>query len=130
MNQLDQRQLNTHVNVLGWVNIASGIFFLLIGAFVFFLLTTIGAVSGEREALAILSLVGTFVAGLMVVLALPSMVAGYGLLKRKNWARVLAIILGVFNLMNFPIGTLIGIYTFWVLLQNEAREYFLMPKTA
>jgi hypothetical protein len=33
-------------------------------------------------------------------------------------------VVGFLGLVNFPIGTAIGIYTFWVLLQGEAADYF------
>jgi hypothetical protein len=64
------------------------------------------------------------VGGLMVVLALPALLAGIGLLRRKEWGRILALIVGVFDLLNFPIGTLIAVYSFYVLLQNSATPYF------
>ena len=121
---MNAKDMRTHVTILGWLNIASGILFLVIGAFVFLLLTGVGAVSGEAEAFAVLSIVGSFVGFIMLVLALPSVVAGAGLLKGKNWARILAIILAVFNLMKCPLGTAVGLYTFYVLFQNEANDYF------
>ena len=40
----------------------------------------------------------------------------------------MAIVLAIFNLMNFPLGTLIGIYTLWVLFQEAASDYFILPK--
>lgn len=128
MNQLNQNELRTHVSIVAWLNIASGIFFLLIGVLLFFLLAGIGVATGEGEVFAILTTVAVFVSGLMVVLALPSVVAGYGLLKAKNWGRILAIVLGIFNLINIPIGTVIGLYTLWVLLQQDATDYFLAHK--
>jgi hypothetical protein len=52
------------------------------------------------------------------------LLAGWGLLTWKSWARILAIVLGVLNLINFPFGTALGIYTLWVLLPAESeREY-------
>jgi hypothetical protein len=69
-------------------------------------------------------MVGLFVGGLMVVLALPGLIAGIGLLRRKEWGRILAIIVGVFDLLNFPIGTLIAVYSFYVLFQDAATPYF------
>lgn len=45
-----------------------------------------------------------------------------GLLKYKSWARILTLILGVFALFSFPIGTLIAVYTFWVLTNEEAAK--------
>jgi hypothetical protein len=35
-------------------------------------------------------------------------------------------VVGVLNLINFPIGTLIGLYTLWVLMQESASDYFVM----
>lgn len=51
-------------------------------------------------------------------------IAGWGLLERKPWARTLAIFFGIFALFNFPFGTALGIYTLWVLGSSDAgREY-------
>lgn len=124
LNSLTQKNLEQHVTVLGWLHIGSNILLLIIGGFVFFLLTTIGVISGDQEATAILGAVGTFIGLLMAALAIPGMIAGWGLLKRKNWGRVLGIIVGIFSLMNFPLGTAIGVYTLYVLLQEEAPAYF------
>jgi len=52
------------------------------------------------------------------------LIAGWGLLQRAPWARMLAIVLGCVNLIHIPFGTALGIYTLWVLLPAEAeREY-------
>lgn len=71
--------------------------------------------------------VHTILAGIGLLLCAISAVgllAGWGLLTWKDWARILAIILGVLNLINFPFGTALGIYTLWVLLPAESeREY-------
>jgi hypothetical protein len=49
--------------------------------------------------------------------------AGWGLMERKPWARTLAIVLGVIVLVKFPVGTALGIYTLWTLApaQSEAE---------
>lgn len=127
MTPLKQGQLASHVTILGWLHIVGHLFFLLIGMFIFLLLNTIGAVSGDRQALAILSVVGTGVGLLVSVLALPGIVAGYGLLRRQPWGRILAIIVGILSLANFPLGTAVGVYTLWVLLQDGAAAYFAAP---
>src|SRR5512132_3591542 len=99
-------------------------------AFVFVLLVGIARVTGDPEPMWILSLVGTSVGLLMAALGLPGLLAGYGLLTRKSWARILAIVVGILSLLNFPIGTAIGIYTLWVLTQPVASEYFAAPTPA
>jgi hypothetical protein len=51
-------------------------------------------------------------------------IAGWGLMERQPWARTLAIVLGFFALLHIGIGTVLGIYTLWVLLPAEsAQEY-------
>jgi hypothetical protein len=127
MNFLNERQLQLHVTILGWLYIVGNAIFLLIGAFVFMLLAGIGVASGDSQAMAILSIVGTVVGALLAVLAIPGLVAGYGLLARKAWGRVLAIVVGILGLINFPVGTAIGIYAILVLLQEEANGYFMSP---
>jgi hypothetical protein len=67
-----------------------------------------------------------FLAGAILGLA-----AGWGLLQRETWGRMLAIVLGVVNLIDLPFGTAIGIYTLWVLLPAESeREYRQLPRPA
>ncbi len=129
MYQFDKQSLKTHITILGWLNIAGGLLSLVVGAFVFMLLAGIGIASSDPDALPILAFIGTMTGMLMFVLALPSLLAGYGLLRGKNWGRILAIIVAFFDLLSFPIGTIFGIYGLWVLLRKETTDYFLVPKT-
>ena len=52
-----------------------------------------------------------FVMLLLAVGFLPLLV-GYGLMKRRRWAKPLGNCLAVISLINIPIGTALGIYTF------------------
>jgi hypothetical protein len=58
------------------------------------------------------------------ITSVPGLIAGIGLLKRRNWARILALILAIPALMIIPIGTAIGIYVIWVLLNEETAKLF------
>lgn len=124
LNRLNQQQLTQHVTILGWLHIAGNLFFVVIGVFIYFFLTTIGVVTGDEQATVILGMVGTFVGALLVLLGLPGIIAGIGLLVHKAWARYLAIVLAVLNLLNAPVGTVIGIYALWVLMQDDAAMFF------
>jgi hypothetical protein len=56
--------------------------------------------------------------------AIAGGIAGWGLMARCPWARMLAIILGCVSLIHFPFGTALGIYTLWVLVPGDAdAEY-------
>jgi hypothetical protein len=59
-----------------------------------------------------------------LIAAVLGLAAGWGLLQRESWARILAIVMGIFNLFDPPFGTAIGIYTLWVLVPADSeREY-------
>ena len=124
MNEMMQHDMQQHITVLGWLYIVCHALFLIVGGFVFVLLTGIGFGSGDAEAARILPIVGIAVGLLLAALALPGLAAGYGLLRHKPWARILALVVGVLSLLNFPLGTIIGIYTFVVLMQPTAADYF------
>jgi hypothetical protein len=128
MKQVQQQALQHHVTILGWLYLVGYTFFLLIGIFLFVLLINIGALSGDEQAMSILSLIGTTVGGLLVLLAVPGIVAGIGLLAHKTWGRYLALVVAILGLINFPLGTLIGIYTIWMLTQSTAPTYIATPR--
>jgi hypothetical protein len=52
------------------------------------------------------------------------LIAGWGLLTWKPWARMLTIVLGIVHLINIPFGTAIGVYTLWVLLPSESEQQY------
>lgn len=127
MTAMNPRELQQHVTILGWLYLVGHAVFLAIGLFVFVLLTGIGVASGEPEARNILSIIGVAVGLFLALLAIPGLAAGYGLLQHRPWARMLTIVVGILNLVNFPIGTAIGVYTLMVLTPDTATEYFAAP---
>lgn len=68
----------------------------------------------------ILTAVGTFV----LAKAAVELIAGWGLLRREPWARMLTLVLAFFSLFNIPFGTALGIYTLWVLLPFESDQEY------
>jgi hypothetical protein len=129
---MNEKQLEQHVTILGVLHLVTGVLFALIGLGLFALFIGIGlTVSGQDPlALRVLTIVAFVITGLMLLLALPGIITGYGLLKHRPWGRILAMVVGALNFFNVPIGTLIGIYTFWVLTQGSAEEYFVSLKPA
>jgi hypothetical protein len=62
---------------------------------------------------------------LSIVKAVGGFLAGWGLLNRQPWARMLAIVLGVISLFfHIPFGTALGVYTLWVLLPAHSEEEY------
>jgi hypothetical protein len=66
-----------------------------------------------------------FIGILLVVKAAAGFAAGWGLLEREPWARVLTLVLGfVAMFLNIPFGTALGIYTMWVLLPTQSEAEY------
>ena len=63
---------------------------------------------------------------ILIVLAIlvANVVAGWGLLALKDWARWLVIVMAVLSLANVPLGTVTGALQLWYLLTPEAKEAF------
>jgi hypothetical protein len=67
----------------------------------------------------------TFLIGVIFLLvAMPSIAAGVGLLRYRSWGRMLTLILSFLRLLEFPFGTFTAIYSFWVLLSQDGRNFF------
>jgi len=114
----------THVKVLGWMHLIFGALGLL-AAFVVMGGTVLGGFfSGSLPGLIGLSMIGTFAAVIIIAYAIPGLLAGYGLLKFAPWARVLTIVLALFELFRFPFGTCLGVYSLWVLLSADGAALF------
>jgi uncharacterized BrkB/YihY/UPF0761 family membrane protein len=71
-----------------------------------------------------LVLIFVFVGIFTVAMTIPSVVAGYALLKRRPWAKVAGIVGGVVAATSFPIGTAVAVYTFWFLFSDVGKQLY------
>ena len=122
-----------HVRVLGVLHIVFGALGIL-GAIV--VLGVFGGIAGivgasgdadARTAVPILGIVAGAIAVFVLVLSLPGVIAGIGLLQYREWARVVTIVLSALDLLNVPFGTALGVYGLWVLLNQETVRLFQNP---
>ena len=60
----------------------------------------------------------------LLLLTVPSFVAGYGLLKRRSWARMAGLIAGILAATNMPLGTAVCVYSVWFLLGEGGKELY------
>jgi len=113
-----------HITILGMLHIARGAIVLLLGVLGFGFFAGIGVLSGDETALGILGLIGTLAVVFMSVIAIPSILAGAGLLQRREWGRILALVVGILSLIDIPFGTALGVYTIWALMDNDIKKIF------
>src|SRR5438105_7315126 len=116
-----------NVQVLAWIYIVVSGFHVLIGLLMFLAFLGIGAfagVAGALPAIPILGGVGAFVFFIILAVYLPGLLAGIGMLSYAPWARILAIVISVFQLFYFPIGTALGAFGLYVLCNSESVRLF------
>jgi len=120
--------MEKHVNVVAALQIGLSILTIIIGVVIFIVLFFVGDLADDQEAEFVLSIIANVLIVFFVVLSIPGIIAGIGLFKRKEWARILTLIISVLELFNFPLGTAVGVYSIWALVQPEIVEEFQNEK--
>lgn len=122
--------MRDHIRVLGYLNIAMGVLGALGGLAILLIfggLAGIVGIQGDRDSAltgSVFAGIGVALAILALILSLPSILGGWGLLRYRPWARVLMIIISILHLFNVPIGTALGVYGLWVLFSDEGQRLF------
>ena len=122
--------MDTHVKVLGALQIALGALGLmaaLLLVFVFGGAAGIVGSSGDPEsaiAVPIIGLTGMALVAFLLITSLPGLIVGIGLLRFRPWARIAGIVLSIISLMMIPFGTVIGVYGLWVLFSKDTERLF------
>jgi hypothetical protein len=122
--------MDTHVKVLGALQVALGAIGLLVALLLILVFGgaagIVGASGDPRAAVAIpiIGLTGTALVAFLLATSLPGVVVGVGLLRRRAWARIAGIVLSIIELMMIPFGTLIGVYGLFVLFSRDTERLF------
>ncbi|WP_425391029.1 hypothetical protein [Ekhidna sp.] len=125
--------IQSHKKTLGIIHIVYGslitITFIFIGSFVSVLFPFIAdeiARDVGNDADEILFMVSSIIRTIFILLlifsALPSIIAGIGLLQKKSWGVVIALIAGCVSIFSFPFGTAVGVYSIYVFVENNKQK--------
>jgi len=122
---MEDSKMRKHVVVVGAIHIGFG-FIGLIGAIAVFVALRFakGFVGGEDIPQMVLGFLSLSLPLLIGFLSTLGLVGGIGLLSFQSWARYLVIVVAAVGCLNIPIGTLKGVYSLWVLLQDETIRLF------
>jgi len=120
--------MRPHVHLLALLQLAWGAMGLLLAASLLLLAVGAGAIARTADD----AWTATVTALLFVVFAAALAVGGWAnawagraIRQHRAAGRTGALGLSVLNLFVLPFGTALAIYTFWVLLHNEARALFV-----
>ena len=133
--------MEKHISLVGILNIVYE-FFALIGACVLFAIAIgfryffelisrydhHGMNEMPPELLDIVPLILTAIGLLLFVFSIVGIIGAIGVMKKKEWGRIMVLVISFFNLIHIPLGTVLGVYSIWVLLNDESIR--LMNPTA
>jgi len=113
--------LENQIKILGLIYVLIGGFGALAALILFGFFG--GAVPGP-ESFPLFGFVANAIMLVMLILAVPMVVIGVGLLRFRAWARWGGTVLSVFSLLHFPLGTTAGIYALSLLTSQDIDPLF------
>jgi len=122
-------RVQQHLHLLGilWLamsafNAIGGLVLIIVGNTLFVHLHEMGA--PPQLPTGFLSSIVTTLGIIVLAKSACGFLAGWGLLQREGWGRILALVLAFISLFNIPFGTAIGVYTMWVLLPGPSQQEY------
>ena len=124
-NIVKESKMKKHVTVVGAIHIGFGSIGLLLAIVIFFVLNFAkGQVGNDDVAQTVVGFLAISLPLLVGFMSTLGLVGGIGLLSHQSWARYLVIVVAALGCLNIPIGTLKGVYSLWVLLQDDTIALF------
>jgi hypothetical protein len=122
---MEESRMKKHVTIVGALQIGFSSLW-LIGAVGFFFLFAFvrGQVGDDETAQTVLGFIGIAFPLFIGVISLLGLVGGIALLSYKGWGRIISLIISGISCLFIPIGTLVGVYTIWVLMQDDTVKLF------
>jgi hypothetical protein len=122
---MEDAKMKKHVTIVGAIHIGFGVLGLIGAIAVFFALNFArGFVQGEEVPSMVLKFLSVSLPLLVGLLSTLGLIGGIGLLNHLSWARYLVIVVAALGCLNIPIGTLKGVYSLWVLMQDATIKIF------
>ena len=122
--------MEIHVKVLGVLHVAMsaiGILFAILMMLIVGGAAGLAGASGDpdaRVAIPLIGITGMALVTFTLALSLPGLIVGIGLFRFRPWARILGIVLSIFDLIWVPIGTIVGAYGLFVLFSKDTERLF------
>jgi hypothetical protein len=117
-------KMKKHVKTVAVIQIVRSSLWLMVAIASFIGLSIAFGVVEEELPHRILKILLVTVPTFLGVLAILGLTAGIALLTFKAWGRIMTLIVCIMGCLMIPIGTLIGVYSIWVLLQDETVKLF------
>jgi hypothetical protein len=122
---MDESTMKKHVTLVSALQIAFSSIG-IIGAFILYIVFNFAHsfVMDDEVANAVLKFFSVALPLALGTFSLIGLIGGIGLLSFQDWARVLVLIIAAIGCINIPLGTIAGVYSIWVLMQDETIKLF------
>lgn len=122
---MEDSNMKKHVSLVAALQIGFSTMGILAAIVVFFVFSFAGSfVSDVDVANVVIRFIGSFVPAIIFLWSALGLLGGIGLLSYQKWARILVMIISAVGCIAFPVGTIVGIYSLWALMQDETAIMF------
>jgi hypothetical protein len=122
---MEESVMKKHVTLVAALQIGFSAMGIIGATIIFFVFSFAGSFIEEVDvAGVVIKFMGTFLPALILLASILGLIAGIGLLSFQKWSRFMAMVLAAIGCFVFPVGTIIGIYSLWVLMQDETATLF------
>jgi len=122
---MEESTMKKHVTFVAALRIGFGIIGIF-GAFALFFIFrfAVSFVEDVDVANTVLHFIGLFLPFAILSVSIIGLIGGIGLMGYRKWARILVLIVSAVDCLNIPLGTLVGVYSIWALMQDESIKLF------
>jgi hypothetical protein len=118
--------MDTHVRLLGILNIAFGLLCACFGVGTLIAYGSFGELyAASRADFQVAALAAS--AAFHTLVAVPCVLLGLAIMRYDDRAKSALIVVSALNLLNMPVGSIIGGYGLWVLMTPETDPLFAEP---
>jgi hypothetical protein len=122
---MEESRMKKHVTIVGALQIGFSSLWLILAVVLFFIFNFARSQVGDDDtALRVLGFLSISLPLFIGVISLLGLISGIALLSYKGWGRIITIIVSALGCFNIPIGTLVGVYSIWVLMQDDTVKLF------
>jgi hypothetical protein len=122
---MEESMMKKHVTLVAALEIGFSTIGLIGAIVVLFVFNFAGSfVENDETATMVLNCLGTALPLAMGCVSVVGLIGGIGLLSYQEWARILVLVIAAVGCLNVPFGTLKGVYSIWVLMQDESIKLF------
>jgi hypothetical protein len=122
---MEESNMKKHVTLVAALHIGFSTMGIIAAMVVFFVFSFAGSFVTDLDvAIVVLKFLGIFLPAIIILASLLGLIGGIGLLSYQRWARILILVIAAIGCLNFPLGTIKGVYSLWVLMQDDTMKLF------